>query len=550
MQPADIISIGSSVFGIKGFAAPATVGLTQISPKKASYLPPVAPPPAESPASRAAPGSKPTPAQEKQGSGARLGLLAIIGIILLLIVIVGFAALTAYFIVNGQDNAAVQKPTVVITAPVSGSQVEVNQPVAVQATASDPSGVVRMELWVNGAKIDQTTSPSAQGQPTLTGAMQWVPQAPGSYTLEIKAFNAQNNVNEPATVPVNAVVTESGTPTPTPSPETPTPTVPNGPTIITLTDLNVRSGPGTIYDILGLLSAGASATMTGKDETGQWWQISYEPAAGGVGWVTGNAEFSKVFNVENLPVVPAPPLPTGTPTNTPTPTDTATSTPTPTNTSIPPTSTPTATGTATQPAEQIEFSASPETIEGGECTTVSWNVTGVKAVFYQDQGVPGVDSRKECPTSTTTYTLRVIRQNDQEITTQVTVKVNIPIASAGTVTLNPGDTVDFDSGSVQGNDFKWDVNGATRYFAVMNGAAIAPKPIAPSLDGLSLEQCASANYGEFTYMDGSDVILNPANELTDGRTACFRTNEGRYGKLRFPQFSTGQLQVEWLTWQK
>jgi hypothetical protein len=269
-----------------------------------------------------------------------------------------------------------------------------------------------------------------------------------------------------------------------------------------------------------------------------------------LGWVTANAEFSKVFNVENLPVVPGPPLPTGTPTDTPTATTTPTDTPTPTPTPFPPTSTPTPTGTATQPAEQIEFRASPETIKGGECAIVSWTVNGVKAVFYQGQGVPGVDSRKECPATTTAYTLRVIRQDNSEITQQVTVNVTTPVASAGTVDLNPGDTIDFDTGSVQGNDFKWDVNGAMRYFAVMNGAAIAPKGISSSLDGLTIQECAAANYGEFTYMDGSDVILNPANELTDGRTACYRTNEGRYGKLRFPQFSTGKLRVEWLTWQK
>ncbi len=85
----------------------------------------------------------------------------------------------------------------------------------------------------------------------------------------------------------------------------------------------------------------------------------------------------------------------------------------------------TVTGTApggTTPS--ITFTASSYSITSGQCVVVSWNVTGVQAVFYQGQGVVGQGSRTECPTTTTTYTLRVITLDNQTIDRQLTVNVS------------------------------------------------------------------------------------------------------------------------------
>jgi uncharacterized protein YgiM (DUF1202 family) len=46
--------------------------------------------------------------------------------------------------------------------------------------------------------------------------------------------------------------------------------------------LNLRSAPGTIYSVIGVLSAGEIVTLTGK-QRGAWWEVT---TAGGVaGWV-------------------------------------------------------------------------------------------------------------------------------------------------------------------------------------------------------------------------------------------------------------------------
>jgi polar amino acid transport system substrate-binding protein len=75
------------------------------------------------------------------------------------------------------------------------------------------------------------------------------------------------------------------------------------------------------------------------------------------------------------------------------------------------------------PPPAINFWADRTEIRRGECTTLRWDVQGVQAVFYQDQGVPGVSSSEECPGSDRTYRLRVIRLDGGEDRREVFVRV-------------------------------------------------------------------------------------------------------------------------------
>jgi uncharacterized protein YraI len=545
LQPADIISIGSSVFGVKGFTAPRTMGMTQVSPGPPPYSastpePMVSAPPA-APVITSPPVSQPS-------EPSRFTLLAIGGALAVVITLLIIAALTVYFYSQERDSTAADIPEVVITAPLDGSQVQVKQPVTIQAIGSDTSGVERMELWVSGVKIDEANSP-AQGQPTLMVPFQWTPEAPGSYTLEVRAYNERGVVSAPTVVKVNAVAEgadDTEIPTATSIPETPTATVPSGPSLITKTDLNVRAGPGTNYALLGLFPTGTDVEIIGRDEGRQWWQVRFVPAPDGVGWVSADPEFSQVFNAENIPVVPAPPTPTGTPTTTPLPTDTPTNTPIPSTDTPTPTTTPTA--TATGEPTNIEFDVSPTSIEGGECVMVTWKVSGVKEVYVEDKGVGGIGSFEDCPPETKTYRLRVIKKDDSEHVEEITVQVINPVISTGNLTIQPNQTIDFDQGSIPGDDFLWKVETITRTFEIQAGVQLAPMKDIGNLKNLTLSECAGASFGVYTYIDASDVTTDPNNALIPGRSACYKTNQGRLGKLRFPEYSAGSLKVEWLTW--
>lgn len=88
----------------------------------------------------------------------------------------------------------------------------------------------------------------------------------------------QPAAEQPAAEQPAAEVTAEPTPTDTPEPPTPTPAA----EVIINTNMNVRGGPGTNYNIIGAASAGERYPVTGRNDAGDWWQISYQ---GQNGWV-------------------------------------------------------------------------------------------------------------------------------------------------------------------------------------------------------------------------------------------------------------------------
>ena len=88
------------------------------------------------------------------------------------------------------------------------------------------------------------------------------------------------------------------------------------------------------------------------------------------------------------------------------------------------------------PVTGITFTAIPDSIQQGQCSTVSWNVTNAREVYYyqngqnwQNNGVAGQGTRTECPQQTTTYNLRVVLNDGSVQTRQVTVNVT-PVVGA------------------------------------------------------------------------------------------------------------------------
>jgi putative lipoprotein len=124
---------------------------------------------------------------------------------------------------------------------------------------------------------------------------------------------------------------------------------------------------------------------------------------------------------------PAPPVEPATPEPAQTPAATLIPIP-PTNTPVPATATPEPTAA---PAPVVEFSANPTTVDQGQCTTLSWNVANVQAVWvyvqganYEDFPVTGQGLHVDCIDATTTYEMRVQHVDGSVETRQVTVTVN------------------------------------------------------------------------------------------------------------------------------
>lgn len=114
---------------------------------------------------------------------------------------------------------------------------------------------------------------------------------------------------------------QAGTPLATTGPGTPTVAVPpSGPSLKTLTDLNVRSGPGTVYDRVAFLLEGQTAVITGRNADTTWWRIQCptNATAGAECWVSGSDRFTQAFNTAGVAVVaqiPATPTPATLPAN-------------------------------------------------------------------------------------------------------------------------------------------------------------------------------------------------------------------------------------------
>jgi hypothetical protein len=83
---------------------------------------------------------------------------------------------------------------------------------------------------------------------------------------------------------------------------------PCSPQVTANSSVNVRSGPGTVYPILGALTAGSTAGISGKSSDGNWWFVDFPAGAGGHAWVAGSVVTSACVPT-SLANIAAPPTP-------------------------------------------------------------------------------------------------------------------------------------------------------------------------------------------------------------------------------------------------
>jgi hypothetical protein len=72
--------------------------------------------------------------------------------------------------------------------------------------------------------------------------------------------------------------------------------------------INVRSGPGVLYNLIGVLLPGQKVPALGKSAGGDWVLIQYQGVQGGKGWV-----YAPVISLTpgDLQIIEPPPTPTG-----------------------------------------------------------------------------------------------------------------------------------------------------------------------------------------------------------------------------------------------
>jgi uncharacterized protein YraI len=125
-------------------------------------------------------------------------------------------------------------------------------------------------------------------------------------TLTVMAVQTQGSVNTASAASTEAANTAIASAPPAatlPASATACP-----PVVTANSSVNVRSGPGTVYDIIGALSTGGTTTVNGKSADGAWWYITFPSGPGGYGWVSASVVTTTCITA-SLAVVAAPPTP-------------------------------------------------------------------------------------------------------------------------------------------------------------------------------------------------------------------------------------------------
>ena len=155
-----------------------------------------------------------------------------------------------------------------------------------------------------------------------------LPPTPVPPSAEPTQTPASQPVEGSTQTPVSQPV-EEATPEPPPTVEPPTPTPDAVRVEVTSATVNLRSGPGTNYKRVGQASQGQVFDVTGRNESGGWFQIKRPD--GSSAWIVNDKQWTQpigdtmsVAVVQNIPAPPptAKPAPTKppVPTNTPAPT--------------------------------------------------------------------------------------------------------------------------------------------------------------------------------------------------------------------------------------
>lgn len=125
-----------------------------------------------------------------------------------------FAALALLSACSGSAPApAASAPSVQILAPAYGASFNEGETVSVQSSATDPNGVMRVELYVDGQLANTKLAPNPQGEPQFDVTQEWQATTLGAHTVVVRAFNTANGTGEASiAIAVNPRVAAQPTP--------------------------------------------------------------------------------------------------------------------------------------------------------------------------------------------------------------------------------------------------------------------------------------------------------------------------------------------------
>jgi hypothetical protein len=119
------------------------------------------------------------------------------GVFTLLLLVLSLGALACDL-----TAATASKPIVVINSPPNGNQFREGEDIAVQSTSTDSSGIIRVELVVDGAII--RTDPASSPQTSFSVIQIWN-ATHGTHSISVRAYNSAGGASDPATISISVL---------------------------------------------------------------------------------------------------------------------------------------------------------------------------------------------------------------------------------------------------------------------------------------------------------------------------------------------------------
>ncbi|MEI6290524.1 MAG: SH3 domain-containing protein, partial [Chloroflexota bacterium] len=224
--------------------------------------------------------------------------------------------------------------TVVIVEPVEAAQFQVGDLVKVLSLLSSDAGAAKVDLLVNGKSTrSDVLNPQIKNGNMLQS---WIPMEAGVYTLQVRTSTSSGQTLDSAPVSVKVIDRLPPSPTVVPDTETPSPTpfdtltptitltpqltisqttVSGGmniiPSVTSIDSTSCRTGPSSVYPVVGILGSGEEAIIIGPNDGETWWYVQQTNGVDCWVWdgvVTVNGETGGML------IIDAPPTPDPTPT--------------------------------------------------------------------------------------------------------------------------------------------------------------------------------------------------------------------------------------------
>lgn len=236
-------------------------------------------------------------------------------------------------------------PQVTIVAPLPQSIYFEGVDVIVQALVSNAGADIdRVEVAVDSNIVATLTEVNPDDAASFSVTHRWRASGAGGHEVSVTAFRSDGTSSPPASVPFTvrsggesteeAETTSEATlrqatarptstdtqatqapanttaPPPTSPPAQPTQPQASAPVATFSQPVNVRRGPGTIFNPpIGSFNAGQTAEILGRNPAGDWYKVRY---GSGEGWVFASL-VSVTGDTSALPVDQGPPVPTSAP---------------------------------------------------------------------------------------------------------------------------------------------------------------------------------------------------------------------------------------------